>query len=364
MNRRELLAVGVLLATSRTLGQPSRPATTQAAVPDNVVWHDVRDWGVEGRAFTDTESYFDRLPARAKGVVRPEVWNLAHQTAGMSAHFQTRADAIYVRYEVTNPTLAMAHMPATGVSGVDLYVHEDASWRWLATHRVAQPLVTAALVHNMPPQSRRYHLNLPLYNGVKSLQIGVSPGAKFEPIAPRHDKPILFYGTSITQGGCASRPGMTFLSILGRRLDRPMLNFGFSGNGKMEPEVARFLADIDAALFVIDCSANMNAELIAQRAEPLVKMLREVRTTMPILLLDERRPLMNGMREGHDGKTIALRKAFESLRSAGIEHLYFRGGEDLLGDDDEATVDGSHPTDLGMLRHADALEADLKRLLA
>jgi len=102
-----------------------RASTRPATVPADVVWHDVRDWGVEGRGFDDTANYFDRLPARAKDVVRPEVWNLSHDSAGMSVRFETDATDLYARYAVTRPELAMSHMAASGVSGLDIYGQQD-----------------------------------------------------------------------------------------------------------------------------------------------------------------------------------------------------------------------------------------------
>jgi lysophospholipase L1-like esterase len=346
---------------------------------DDLVWHDVREWGVEGRAFADTENFFDRLPARAKGVVRDEVWNLSRHSTGMSAHFAADAPAIHVRYSLTSEGLALPNMPASGVSGVDLYAMYEGQWRWLGTHQphpmsrsqklrrtlgIAQ---SAALITEIQSGRRAYHINLPLHNGVKSLEIGIPKGASFTPIAPRKIRPMLWYGTSITHGLCASRSGMTYLSILGRRLNRPILNFGFSGNGRMEIEVVRFLAEIDAAIFVIDCVANTSPQQIAERAGPLVKLLREKHSTTPILLLGQRKeanlmllPKMIGDRKLQDD---ALRHAYEQLHREGISNLHYRGGEDVIGSDGEGTVDGSHPNDLGMMRYADALEPDLRRLL-
>jgi lysophospholipase L1-like esterase len=258
-------------------------------------------------------------------------------------------------------------MPASGVSGVDLYAHDGRQWRWAATHQPAAPQIEARLLHRAKPGVHRYHLNLPLYNGVKKLEIGVEPGSRFNPVRPRREKAVLFYGTSITQGGCASRPGMNFVSILGRRLDRPMLNFGFSGNGRMELEVGRFLAELDPSLYVIDCSANTTPQEITERCEELVKILREAHAQTPILLLDGRRWegefIRPSLAELHQQKQDALRGAFERLQSAGVEHLHYRVGDDLLGDDGEGTVDGSHPTDLGFVRFADALEPELRGIL-
>lgn len=374
MDRREFLAAtvagltfGSSVARSARAGNNPPTATRNARVSNNVDWHDVRDWGVEGRAFNDTENYFDRLPGRAKSVVREAVWDLSRNTSGMAAFFESDAPEFYVRYNLLNERLAMAHMPATGVSGVDLYGMTTNGWRWLATHQPRSQANEARIVANVAPGRRAYHLNFPLYNGVTSMEIGVPKGATFVPKPPRKDKPILFYGTSITQGGCASRPGMCFTNILGRRLNCPMLNFGFSGNGKTEIEVAKFLVELDPAVFVLDTSANTPAEQLGERTEAVVKLIRKEHPATPVLLLDERQrgttSLVPSALEQHHKQTEALRGAYENLKSAGVANLHFRIGDDVLGDDDEATVDGSHPTDLGMLRYAHALEADLRKLM-
>jgi hypothetical protein len=372
--RRFLAGAAAVTAGAMTVAraaepEPSRPrpSSRPATVPTDLSWHDVRDWGVEGLGFDDTENYFDRLPARAKGVVRPEVWNLSHDTAGMSVRFETDATDVYARYTVTRPELAMAHMPASGVSGLDIYAQQESAWHWLGGIRPTQPTTAAAFATRIAPGRRVYLVHLPLYNGVKSLEIGVPPSASFTPVPPRRDKPILFYGTSITQGGCASRPGMAFTNILGRRLNRPMLNFGFSGNGRMEVEVARFLAELDPAIFVLDCLANMSQVPVIERTTAVVKLLREKRPDTPILILEERQwadaPLLPQRRQSHIDRCHELRQAYDDLVAAGVKNLHYRKGDDVIGTDGEATVDGSHPTDLGMVRYADALEPNLRKLL-
>ncbi len=203
-----------------------------------LVWHDVRDWGVEGKGWPNPRprSTLTVLPKRAKGVVRDAVWNLSRHSAGMLTRFRTNATEVWVDYQVSSPNLAMPHMPATGVSGIDLYATDPAGqWRWLAVARPTEQTTNARLIESLEPQPHDFTAYLPLYNGTEFLKIGVPEGASFEPIAPRTDKPIVFYGTSITHGACASRPGMPHPAILGRRLNRPIINLGFSGkrqNGK------------------------------------------------------------------------------------------------------------------------------------
>jgi lysophospholipase L1-like esterase len=224
-------------------------------------------------------------------------------------------------------------------------------------------------VAGLAAENREWLLYLPLYNGVTSVEIGIAKAAQLSPLPrdPLQTKPIVFYGTSITHGACASRPGMVHTAILGRKLDRPVINLGFSGNGKMEPEVNELLAEIDASIYVVDCLPNMTAAEVAQRTGPLVATLRKARPTTPIVLVEDRTysdaHLLKSKRERNDSSRAALQAAFDKLVAAGDKHLDYIPGEHLLGDDDEGTVDSSHPTNLGFMRQADAMLPVLAPLL-
>lgn len=352
---------------------PGAPAGAGAAVAPKIegetAWYDVT--GVEGKGWSDTARFFDRLPSRAEGKVRADVWNLSRHSAGMLARFETDSTAIRARYRLLNASLAMPHMPATGVSGLDLYARdEQGRERRLGVAQPHEQHVEATLADGVDPHPggpRRYTLYLPLYNGVETLEIGVAAPSTFRPVPPRKDKPLVFYGTSIMQGGCASRPGMSITALLGRRLDRPTINLGFSGNGRMEPEVGVFLAELDPAAYVIDCLPNMTPELVVQNAAPLVRQLRQARPSTPILLVEDRTftnaAFSRAQRAGHAARRAALHKAYDELTAAGVPYLHYLPGSALLGDDGEAAVDGSHPTDVGMLRYANAYEPLLRSIL-
>jgi lysophospholipase L1-like esterase len=341
-------------------------------VANGIAWYDVTQWGVEGKGWEDTASFFDRLPARAEDKVRSAVWNLSRHSAGMLVRFETDSAAIHARYTLSSPSLALPHMPATGVSGLDLYARDEQDGdRWLAVVRPTRQEIDVQLVSGVdarPNGGRRlYTLYLPLYNGVQSLEIGVPEGSDFAAVKPRTKKPLLFYGTSIMHGACASRPGMSITGILGRRLDRPVINLGFSGNGRLEAEVGEFLAELDPAVYIIDCLPNVQATDVEQRAAPLVRQLRDARPETPILLVEDRTytyaPFRQSARQRHAGSRVALQGAFKTLQDEAVKGLYYLEGDGLLGDDGEAATDGSHPSDLGMMRYADAYEPVLREIL-
>jgi len=185
-------------------------------------------------------------------------------------------------------------------------------------------------------------------------------------LAPRA-KPVVFYGTSITQGGVASRPGICHTAILGRRLDRPVLNLGFSGTGRMDPVIGRFLTQVEASVFVIECCGNMQPEQISERCVPLVKQLRAARPDTPIVLAEDRGfpnawivpSKADYNRENH----AALRAAFATLQSEGMTALHYIEGHALYGTDGEGSTDNAHANDLGFMRMADVMEPVLRAAL-
>lgn len=342
------------------------PSRAGDVTPDSLAWYEPPDWSIEGRGWTDVQRTYDRLPAHAEELVRKPVWDLSRHSAGMSIQFRTDAQEIQVRYSLLRPALGKVHMAATGVSGADLYMKTPTGeWRWVGTALPEDRIVRASLIRQMAPGFRTFRMYLPLYNGVDSLAVGIPHGSRFEPIAARPGKPIVMYGTSIMQGACASRPGMAITAILGRRLDHPLINLGFSGNGWMEPEMAGLLVEIDAAVYVLDCLPNMKPAQVRERVEPFVRRLRAARPAAAIVLVEGRifpnAFVIPERRQAHDESHAALRAVFEKLRTEGMGALYYLRGDDLLGADGEGTVDGSHPTDLGMVRYADAYEAVLRQ---
>lgn len=318
---------------------------------------------IQGRGWNrEIGGEYHRLPARAQALVRPPVWDLSQQTAGLYIQFFTNAPTIRVEYQLTGGW-SMPHMPATGVSGVDLYAQDsDGHTAWCAadyhfgdTVRYTYNNLTYRNNHS---RGSEYTLYLPLYNGVKGLRIGIPSECRFAWVAPSAERPIVVYGTSIAQGACASRPGMAWTNILQRRLEMPVVNLGFSGNGQLDKNMFHLLAETDAALYVIDCMPNMTNERTAWILPRLVEGIRILRSqsTAPILLVEHDGYMGYHTAQAKEQQFRAanreLRTAYDSLKET-VPALYLMTFEEL-GLSMESQVDGVHASDLGMQQYADA----------
>lgn len=327
----------------------------------DLLWYDAKKLTIEGKGWDDTEEFFDRIPARSKDVVRETIWLLAKHSAGISVRFTTDAPSLAVRWDGDK---AMDHMPATGVSGVDLYVKREGEWKWLAIGRPIEEMNEKELFSDLPVEEREFMLYLPLYNAVHTVELGLPSGHGIQPAPPRDKKPIVFYGTSITQGGCASRPGMCYTAILGRWLDWPTINLGFSGGGIMEPEVIDLLCELDPAVYVLDNMPNMQEERINEFEEPALRKLKAAHPDVPIVLVDNilycDAYLKSKRMDRYSKSNQAQYAIYEKLVAEGMAGLVYVKDGGLIGTDGEATVDGTHFTDLGYMRFAEKLVGVLK----
>lgn len=337
-------------------------AATGLGQSTNIVWHDGTTLPIEGKAFADTEQYYDRLPASMKGKAPGSVWGLSHDSAGMCFRFVTDAPHLYLRWSVKNGGLAMTHMPATGVSGIDVYKWAEGGWRFVKT---GFPNAVSNAVDLAWAPGTPCLVYLPLYNGIASFSLGIQEGKSIRPAPARASgvsKPVVIYGTSITQGGCASRPGMAWTAIAGRVADVPVVNLGFSGSGKMEPSMVDAVAGIDASLYVLDCLWNMDDAMIRERFEPFVRELRKRRPSTPILVAED----CNVFNQAPTSKAKIIRGVYDKLKvedPALWKSLYYLEAKEMLGHDCEGTVDGCHPNDWGMMQMGRIFGAAIKDAL-
>lgn len=351
-----------LLVPQPAFAQANGPAKPAA---EKINWVEAQQLGLLGIAWEGRAQPFDRLPAKAKGQVSEAVWKLGQQSAGIHVRFRSNAKTIRVKWHLRFDS-NLNHMAATGVKGLDLYVRDGQSWRWAAVGRPVNLQNEATLLSGLPGMDREYLLYLPLYDGVDSVSVGVEAGADLRPAPASNQKPIIFYGTSIVQGACASRPGMAYPAILGRSLDRPTVNLGFSGNGKLDPALAALLGEADAAMYVLDCLPNLEPDQVLARTEAFVRQLRAARPNTPILLV-ENIPYAHdwikpGSAEKVGEKNRYYRQAYETLKKAGIRDLHYLDNKKLVPADGEGAVDGVHLTDYGFKQLAGELEKKIRKI--
>jgi lysophospholipase L1-like esterase len=320
--------------------------------------------------FEENERGWARLPHRAKGVVREPVWDLAQCPA--SARIVFRSDTTAMAVRVTNASaVLMNHMAPTGSNGVALYCGEPGRMRYWATARpeLDTPAFESLLVEKLPRKMREFRLYLPLYMAMQSIEIGLSKGARVRPPSPPAvEKPVVVYGTSITQGGCASTPGSDFVSTVGRMLNLNVVNLGFSGNGIGEPELAELVAELDASLYVLDYVSNADHRTFHKNLQRFYRMLRERRPTTPMLLVTP--PCFAGQDWNHSRKeTVELKRdvmigLYARERKRGDRNLHLCDGYGLIPfGTDAAYVDGVHPTSHGFAMMAERLAPFIEHIL-
>ena len=335
---------------------------------DSLTFYDARQFTVIGR-FHNEENY-QRFPQRYKGVLRDQVWEESLSSAGIAIRFRTNATRIVVRWSLREVDPLSKKAGSPGTDGVDLYSNSGAGWQFVNTGKPKQKVNEFILLRNGDGGYKEYLLNLPLYNGVDSLSIGVNTIAEISKPVEKYlveKKPVIYYGSSIAQGAAASRPGMAYTNILSRKLDVPFINFGFSGEGKFDLSVALAMSEVDASLYIVDCTPNSKKEIICDSAIKVVRLLREKRPMTPILLVEafyyEDSYFNKDGLSNVDDKRRELRRAFDLLKQSGIKGLYYKKGDGLIGYDHEGTADGVHPNDVGMLRFSEQMLPVIKSIL-
>lgn len=339
--------------------------TTMAGA--QIVYHDASAFPLLGKATEATATRYERLPDSLQHISRKPLWDLGRNSAGLALRFRSNSTSIAARWEVRD-NRSMNHMTPTGIKGLDLYCLQDGEWIFAGSGRPQGKINKATIVKNMLPQEREYLLYLSLYDGVTSLAIGVDSLSEIRLPAidlPRREKPIVFYGTSILQGGCASRPGMAHTNILERRLNRECINLGFSGNALLDLEIAHLMASVDASMFVLDFVPNATVEQMKERADEFYFIIRRKHPDTPILFIEDpiftHSPFDTRIAKEVKDKNETLNAIFQSLKQRGEKNIYFLSSRDIIGHDGEATVDGIHFTDLGFMRYAEVLYPILKK---
>jgi len=339
--------------------------TMNAQSIDKMKYTDAKELMLLGKAFEQTDSYYSRLPLSGKDGFRKDLWDLAKCSAGLAIRFSSNSSAFAAKWTVLNNT-SMNHMASTGIKGIDLYTYEDGAWFFIGTARPSGKENAAMFIRNLAPDhgsyQREFIAYLPLYDGTVSLSIGVDSLStiglpKNDVLLKKDDgSSILFYGTSITQGGCASRPGMGYTAIVGRLMDRETVNLGFSGNGRLDESMAKAIAQTNAGTVVMDCLPNCTAQIVRDSAYNFMKIILAAKPTVKIYMVEN--PVFpfykydTAVNSEITEENIVWHSIYDKLRKEKYHNVFYIPGKKLAGSDCEATVDGYHMTDLGFLRYA------------
>ena len=366
-----VLLVPLISAQESRIEELDPNMTLEKADAKGIAWFEpkAQPFRLVGFKWIKNDGIFRRLPIKPDWEITGAVNSLANSTAGGQVHFQTDSPRILIKAQIAYAS-GMYHMPPTGQSGFDLYMGEPGSQKYVGTSRFeARETKYEVKLFNGSKKMRSFTLNFPLYNGVKSLEIGIVAGSTIKkPKAFKEDGPIVVYGTSITQGGCAARPGMAYSNILSRKMNMEFTNLGFSGNGKGEPALAKLINQIEnKKMVILDYEANVYND-IRNSLEPFIDILREKNPTMPILVISKIR-YASEINNKYQMNSLVDRAKFQKgvvdkRTEAGDKNIYFLDGGTLLGEDaHECTVDGIHPTDLGFMKMAKGIEPVLRGIL-
>ncbi len=306
------------------------------------------------------DSFLPQLPKR--------VAELSKNSAGIYIAFQTNSKRIQVQW-VLEKYISLWNMTPLAINGLDMYGLKDDKFQYVSSARPLSDTNSVVLIEGLSGDMNQYKLYLPLYASIKSIRIGVDSTAVIEKVGTQNlpQKKVVIYGSSITQGASASRPGMAYPSILSRRFNIETFNLGFSGSGKMEIAMADVLASMDADVYILDCVPNPTPAEIRERALPFIKRLRQLKPFVPVIMIESViREQANWSSRRHDivfSQNEEFRKAYEQLKKENFRDLYYITAANLIGDDHDATIDGTHVTDLGFTRMADEIGKTLKPLI-
>ncbi len=314
---------------------------------------------------------FRRVPDKVAKEMSDGAYALHTNTAGVRVRFKT--DSKYVAIKAKMPWVAlMPHMPAVGSAGFDLYADGEfvSSYnppityadRFRATFELDGGF--EGIIEFADRKMRDIIINFPLYSNVSELLVGLQEDAQLLPGGGyKYKTPVVFYGSSITQGGCASRPGNCYEAVISRRLDTDYINLGFSGNARAEDVIADYIAGLDMSVFIYDYDHNApTVEHLRKTHKRMFDKIRKAHPDLPVIMISRPNP---SVAEEREERIRIIRETYETAKAAGDNNVYFINGQDILNykDRDMVTCDGVHPNDFGFWCMAEIIGGAVEKVL-
>lgn len=332
---------------------------------DGLVFHNADEAPFRIYGLLRTPERYCRVPEEVAANVNDGVHRLAKNTAGGRVRFVTNSPYVAIAAEMDGLG-KMPHFPLTGSIGFDLYVGVGREQIYRGTFTPPFNITDGyeSVMDLGAEEERIVTINFPLYSNVKQLYIGLKDGCTLS-AAPdyRVEKPVVYYGSSITQGGCASRPGNAYQAIISRRQDSNFINLGFSGSARGEQVIIDYINQLDMSLFVLDYDHNApTPEHLEATHEHMFQCIRAAHPELPIIMLT--RPKVHLTPESIRRLEIVA-KTYNNAIAAGDTHVYMIPGSELIEPDaiECATVDNCHPNDAGFLSMANVLGKLIEQLV-
>lgn len=363
---RLLPAIAIMCLIGLPVTASAQQQTTASAATPSFQYVNAQHLLLKGRGATIPATGYNRIDSNLLSQIPSRVAFLSKNTAGLQVDFITNSKTIAFKWSLEKYSV-LSNMTPIAKSGLDLYGYHDHGFQFVAAVGATSEQNQKLAVSHLDGKSRRYRVYLPLYSSLTSLYIGVDSGCTITAPKMELQPKIVIYGTSITQGAAASRPGLAYPAILSRHLKADVYNMGFSGSGKMEPKMAEVIGHMPADLYILDCVPNMTGALIDQRAVNFVHLLRKLKPKTPILFVEsiirETSFWNMDIHKKMAAQNIAIRKAYLQLKKEGMSQIYYQQATDLTGHDHEATIDGTHLTDVGFSRLTTILEKKIREIL-
>ena len=310
--------------------------------------------------FRDGDRYV-RMPREFAESVNDSIKWLNGHTTGGRVRFVTDSPYIAVKVQVSGES-KFSFFSLTGIMGCDVYSGKQ----YYGT--IIPPMDTTTEYENIinipNPAEREYTINMPIYSCVHKMYIGIKEGSTLKPADDYQiTKPIVFYGSSVTQGGCASRPGNAYPSQIGRELNADFVSIGLAGSAKGEEEMANYIASLDMTAFFFDYDYNANSsEHYKETHEKFFKIIRAAHPELPIIMTT--RPKKHLTPQEAQRIDVML-ETYNNAVAAGDKNVYYIKGTDLLDDSiaEAALIENTHPNDCGFASMARVMGNKLKEVL-
>ncbi|MEA4975013.1 MAG: family 20 glycosylhydrolase [Paludibacter sp.] len=315
---------------------------------------------------SDTKNIYHRIDTAAYHKMPQKVKSLFTNSAGIAIAFTTNSSSIAAKWSVKSGK-GLPNVADINSMGLDLYIKKDGTWRYAGIGRPEGSYSEQIIATNMDTLKKECLLYLPTYDEITSLEIGVDKSSFIKPSATPFEGKYVIYGSSITQGASASRPGLAYPARMARATGLNFINLGLSGNGKMEAPVIQMLGDINCDAYIMDCISNPSPEEIMERAPFAIRYLREKHPETPIIFIQsvvrEKGLFDEKVRLKCKQQNEAIERVFNDLQKEQIPHFYLIKENNFLGTDNEGTIDGVHPNDIGFDRMIKVIQPAILSIL-